>query len=280
MEEGQRQYSTRDGQSLVVLVTSNSQALVKQPNFLTGQQIGTSILTVGSYLLTLCWHLTASPWCCCGAQSQLTLIIHWTRLTAYRSLPATRTQNLFSSCRPSGGTGAIFLVPEASFQLLLSCPGSNLACHFFGTAVGLRCLYPCDLRKAQVAFLLVISDIIPVPMLPSCDLCPQLLFLGEAEAPPEYTSCKWVNTASASGTEHSTAQECTAASCLRRSLCLDVQTPGVATAGLVTPSVSVVSLPLQSLCVLPSEELLAPLVCPFVHQGLLGPLATLSAWHP
>lgn len=145
---------------------------------------------------------------------------------------------------------------------------------------GAQMLYPCDLRKAQVAFLLVISDIIPVPMLPSCDLCPQLLFLGEAEAPPEYTSCRWVNTASASGTEHSTARGCTAASCLWRSLCLDVQMPGVATAGLVTPSVSVVSLPLQSLCVLPSEELLAPLVCPFVHQGLLGPLATLSAWHP
>lgn len=222
MEEGQRQYSTRDGQALVVLATSNTQALVKQPNCLIGQQIGISIL----HSRQLPFADTASPWCCRGAQSQLTLVIHWTQLTAYSSLPATRALNLFSSCRPSGGTGATFLVPEARFQPLLSRPkqtGSNFACHFFGTAVWLRCLYPHNLRKAQVVFLLVISDIIPVPMSPSCDFCPQLLFLGEAEAPLAYISCKWVNTASASGTEHSTARGCTAASCLRWSLCLDAQ---------------------------------------------------------
>lgn len=91
---------------------------------------------------------TASWWCCCGVQPQLTLVRHWTQI------PALWALDLFSSCRSVGGIGAVLLVPDVmSFQPLLSFPnptGTDLACLSFGTAVGLRLLYPQDLREAQV----------------------------------------------------------------------------------------------------------------------------------
>ena len=196
---------------------SNTQAPVEQPNCLTGQQMGTSILqsrllpsaATHHFLLVL---LRGSVSVDFGSSLD----------TAPSSLPASRALNLFSSCRSAGGTGAIFLVPEVtSFQPLLSFPnptGSDLACPSFGAAVGLRLLYPQHLRKAQVPLLFVISDIIQPP-----DLHPQLLSLVTQRLPQYHLLWTSKLSASARSTKHPTAWSCRAASSLGSSLCLEAQ---------------------------------------------------------